>query len=243
MFFDIETSPNIGYFWRPGRKVSIDYDNIITERKIICICWKYLGYDDIYDLTWEKKNNGFCDKNMLKEFIKEINDAHIVVGHNGDAFDVRWIKGRALQLGLDPITNVHSLDTFKLARFNFNLNSYRLDYIAKYLGLGAKVSTGGFDLWKRVMDGDDDALEEMVHYCRNDTVLLEDIFVKIAPYVDNFPKTNMSFIMNGDREGCTKCGSYNILKHGHRYTIAGKKRRWMCAECRHSWTDTRLLKN
>ena len=37
LFFDIETSPNIGYFWRAGYKLNIGADNIIEERKIICI--------------------------------------------------------------------------------------------------------------------------------------------------------------------------------------------------------------
>jgi hypothetical protein len=40
LFFDIETSPNIGYFWRAGYKLNIGHENIIEERKIICISYK-----------------------------------------------------------------------------------------------------------------------------------------------------------------------------------------------------------
>lgn len=51
LFFDIETSPNIGYFWRTGYNLSITPDCIINERKIICISYKWETEDKIYSLT------------------------------------------------------------------------------------------------------------------------------------------------------------------------------------------------
>ena len=41
LFFDIETSPNIGFFWQSGYKLQVPYTNIIKERAIICICYKW----------------------------------------------------------------------------------------------------------------------------------------------------------------------------------------------------------
>ena len=35
LFVDIETSPNIGLFWRAGYKQTITPDSIIEERKVI----------------------------------------------------------------------------------------------------------------------------------------------------------------------------------------------------------------
>jgi hypothetical protein len=35
LFFDIETSPNIGLFWSAGFKLNIAPENIIKERAII----------------------------------------------------------------------------------------------------------------------------------------------------------------------------------------------------------------
>ena len=43
LFWDIETSANIGWFWQASRKQFIGPDNIIQERAIICICWKWEG--------------------------------------------------------------------------------------------------------------------------------------------------------------------------------------------------------
>ena len=94
LFFDIETSPCIGYFWRPGYKVNLSYDNILEENKIICICYKWQHEDEVNSLTWDSKQN---DKKMLQKFIKVANKADELVGHNGDRFDLKWVKTRCLK--------------------------------------------------------------------------------------------------------------------------------------------------
>ena len=54
LFFDIETSPNIGFFWSSGYKINIPFENILKERAIICIAYKYQGYMlDCYDIVKE----------------------------------------------------------------------------------------------------------------------------------------------------------------------------------------------
>jgi len=72
LFFDIETSPNIGLFWTAGYKLNIGHDNIIKERAIICICYKWAGEKEVHSLTWDNKQN---DKSLLEKFVKENNHA------------------------------------------------------------------------------------------------------------------------------------------------------------------------
>ena len=67
LFFDIETSPNIGLFWESGYKKTIDYSNIIKERAIICICYKWEDDKQVHSLHWDSKQ---CDKSMLQKFIE-----------------------------------------------------------------------------------------------------------------------------------------------------------------------------
>ena len=70
LFFDIEVSPNVVLSWRTGYNLTITPYDIIQERAIICICWKWEGKDEVHSLTWDKKQN---DKAMLKAFLKEVN--------------------------------------------------------------------------------------------------------------------------------------------------------------------------
>ena len=64
LFFDIETSPNIGLFWEAGYRKTISPDNIIKERAIICICYKWEHEEEVHSLTWDKNQN---DKKMLEQ--------------------------------------------------------------------------------------------------------------------------------------------------------------------------------
>jgi hypothetical protein len=78
LFFDIEVSANVGLFWNPGHKISISYENIIKERAIICICYKWAGKSKVSSLKWDKNQ---CDKKMLTEFLKIVDQADELVGH------------------------------------------------------------------------------------------------------------------------------------------------------------------
>jgi len=72
LFFDIETSPNICYAWRIGYNLSLQPHDIIEERKIICISYKWENEDKIHSLTWDKNQ---CDKQMLIDFVNVANTA------------------------------------------------------------------------------------------------------------------------------------------------------------------------
>lgn len=233
---DIETSPNVGYFWRPGYNITLDHSNIVEERKIICISYKYLGDPKVHTLAWNKSRD---DKQVVKKFSKVLNESDAVVFHNGDAFDIKWIKGRVLKHRLKPLTNIVSIDTLKLSRSNFNLNSHRLDYLSKYLGAEGKMSTD-FGLWKRVMAGDKKALDYMIKYCEKDVIELERVFTEILPYCDRLP-VNIGILLGNTRDDCPIDGG-QAIKYGTKVTRVGRYQKYQCKSCGHVWHDTRMLK-
>ena len=112
LYFDIETSPNVGLFWSAGYKQNIDYSNIIKERAIICICYKWEDEKETYALTWDSKQD---DKKMLIEFIKIANQADELIGHNGDKFDLAWIRTRCLFHKIDMFPKYTTIDTLKIS--------------------------------------------------------------------------------------------------------------------------------
>ena len=234
---DIETSPNVGYFWRPGNKVSIAHDNIVEERKVICVSYKYLGEDKVYSLKWNSKRD---DKKLVAKFSDILSKADVVVFHNGDAFDIKWIKGRVLAHGLPPLTNVVSIDTLKLSRANFNLNSHKLDYLSHYLGSEGKLETN-FKLWKDVMSGDRKALAYMVEYCEKDVVELEKVFTEIMPYCDRLP-VNLAILLGKTRDACPICAGYGI-RYGTKVSRVGRYQKYQCKSCAHVWADSRMIKD
>jgi hypothetical protein len=50
---------------------------------------------------------------------------------------------------VDVMPSPKTIDTLKWARKYFNFNSNKLDYIAKYLGVGQKMDTGGLRSMER----------------------------------------------------------------------------------------------
>ena len=135
LFFDIETSPNIVTSWRVGYNLNIGPENIIRERAIICVCWKWEGNPKQYSLQWDKGD----DKQLLKEFVKVLSEADEICGHNSDKFDIKWLRTRCYINGIPMFPSYQSVDTLKLARSGFYFNSNKLDYLGKVSGFGADL--------------------------------------------------------------------------------------------------------
>lgn len=227
LFIDIETSPNIGFFWKAGYKQRIDYDNIIHERKIICICYKWEEEKEVYSLHWDSKQS---DKKIVEQISKILAQATEVVFHNGDKFDLPWIRGRALFHKLEMFPHYSTIDTLKISRSKFNLNSNRLDYLAKYLGIGGKIKTD-YSLWRSVViDKCPKAMEAMIKYCKKDVVLLENVFNRLKTHINS--KVHYGVLFGGDRGTCPECGSDDIKIDNRRTTATGiKKIQYKCNTC------------
>lgn len=227
LFWDIETSFNIGFFWRSGFKQTITPESIIKERAIICISWKWEGEDEVYHLTWDKKQ---CDKAMLKKFIKVLDAADESIAHNGDRFDIKWLRTRCLKHRIPAFPTYNTIDTLKIAKSGFYFNSNKLDYIAKFLGVGAKMETGGLGLWKKViLEKDEEAMAKMVQYCDQDVIVLEAVYTELKNYAKH--KTNYGVLTGGDKFDCPECGSADVGLNKSTTTAAGSIRRYLKCRC------------
>ena len=57
LLLDIEVSPNIVSSWRIGSKVFLSPDNIIKERAVICVAYKWYGEKKTYSIQWDNGND------------------------------------------------------------------------------------------------------------------------------------------------------------------------------------------
>jgi len=238
LFFDIETSPNVGLFWRPGRQISIGHENIIKERAIICVAWRWQGAKVTRCVTWDEQQN---DRALLERFVGVMHTADEIVGHNSDRFDTPWIRTRCLVHGIPMSPEFVSIDTLKAARGRFRFNSNRLDYIARFLDEGGKKPTS-FGLWKSILlDNDAAALRKMVDYCKHDVVILERVYEKMAPYL--LVKTHRG--AHKSLSACPECGSMDTIVNKRRVSAAGhRKVQYSCNACGkyHSIAESRYEK-
>lgn len=227
LFFDIETSYAVGWFWRPSYKTSIDYSQITEHAKIICISYKWQHEDKVHNLTW---NQDQCDKQMLIDFTKVMLKADEIVGHNSDRFDEKWIRTRCIFHRIPALPKYKSLDTLKKVKAHFNFPSNRLDFLGDYLGIGRKLENEK-GLWQKVVDHNNrEALKRMVDYCDQDVILLQDVYDTIMPYIYN--NTNFAVLKGGNKFECPECGSVHSQLVRTDTTTAGTFKRLMeCKSC------------
>lgn len=227
LFFDLETSFNIVASWNIGYDINIDHNSIIRERAVICVCYKWQHEDVVHYLKWDNGD----DKEMLKKFIAIINTADECIAHNGDRYDIKWLRTRCLYHGIPAFPQYSTVDTLKLSRSGFNFNSNKLDYIAKFLGVGSKIKTRGFDMWKEIiLDNNPESMKEMVHYCKGDVLILEKVFHKLNPYSKH--KIHVGVLKGGKKCDCPECASSKVQRRGFMVLASGaKKIRLQCQEC------------
>lgn len=207
LIYDIETSPNEGWFWRAGYKLNIDANQITKERAIICVSYKWLGEKEVYKLAWDEDQN---DKFLVEQFIEVLNEADLIVAHNGDKFDLKWLKTRALvhRLHYSMLPNYKQFDTLKVAKSKLYCNSNRLDYISKLLGFKGKIRTR-YNLWNEVcVDNNRDSLNEMLEYCDEDVIQLEHVYKELR-HLDN-PRFHLGVLQGKTKQTSPVSGGKNL---------------------------------
>ena len=217
LYLDIETSPNVVLSWRVGYKINIDHDNIITERRIICVGYKWANEKAAKVIVWDRNQD---DKAMLTKVAALMQEADEIVAHNGDNFDIPWLRTRFAFHHIPPPPPIKSVDTLQWSKRRMLFNSNKLDYIAGYLGFGRKIKTE-FGLWKAVMlDNDRSALKRMADYCARDVELLQRVHEAIEPYA-GVVKTHVGVLAGGERWTCPRTGSKNVQARGKVVTASG----------------------
>tara|TARA_R100000656_G_scaffold5244_1_gene6890 strand:+ start:49 stop:939 length:891 start_codon:yes stop_codon:yes gene_type:complete len=227
LLFDVETSFYHFVGWGTYKQYIQHYQ--ITEHQYI-ISWaaKWLYDENVQsDVVTPEESKNRDDKRILKSIHKLLDEADIVVGHNGDRFDLRKLRWRFISQGMAPPSPFKIIDTLKVARREFFAPSYKQDFLTKYFKLENKIQTD-FQLWVDCEAGIPEKLEEMVEYNRHDVMGLEDLYLKIRPYIRNHP--NLGVLMEDDI--CPTCGSKHLQETSSVYlTSANKFPVYKCEKC------------
>ena len=235
LYIDLETSFNIGTFWRPGSRISLSHSNILEERQIILASY---AWNDKKPKTvkWKKDPKSsnrylkYCDKSVVESLVAEMDKADLIVGQNGDRFDIPWLRGRAMKHGVPMDHSYQSFDTLKKSRHYMNLNSNRLDYLGEFYLSGGKVETGGFQLWLDCMFGCPKAMQKMQTYCEGDIDLLREYYKHLIKYVPSNNHVGAALGFSKDAT-CPTCGTHDIKMRKQYTTKVGNIRNNM--QCAH----------
>lgn len=221
---DIETSPNTAHVWGLfGQNISIK--QLIDSSYTMCHAWKWLGKKGVEYRSIHKHS----EEEMLSHAWNKLDQADAVIHYNGSKFDIPTLQKEFLQHGMGPPSPFHQIDLFKVVRKEFRFPSKKLDYVAQALGVGSKIKHEGHELWVACMEGDPSAWKRMERYNKQDTMLLENLYHRLLPWIKNHP--NHALYLDTDRPVCTNCGSEHVQSRG---TVKSKTqiyRRFCCNDC------------
>ena len=195
LYFDIETTPILGYSFGTYQVNILD---VKQDTGLLCFAYQF---DDDKIQVFSRRN--YTEKQLAKRLWKLFNESDVIIGHNGDRFDIKMSNMFFLRHNLSPPSPYKSVDTLKIARRYFKFTQNKLDYLGKILFNERKQSTG-LQLWFDCMAGDKAALKQMEDYNVQDVVLLKKLHLKIAPWHTGSPNRNL---YDGTTHQCPFCGS------------------------------------
>lgn len=238
LIFDIETTPLEAYVWQTQVwKARISDENVISRWFMLTWSAKWLGEDKIMSMrvTGEEALRE-DDKRIVAGIWGLLDEADIVIAHNGDSFDIPNLNTRFLINGLSPTRPYRTIDTLKVAQRQFGFSHNGLNALGRVFGIGEKLESG-YDLWRRSKNGDDEALKKMEEYNCGDVDLLEKVYLKMRPWIKGHP--NLGVYMESEEKVCSACGSTDIVPDGYYTTNSGKFRAYRCNSCGSSHTRDR----
>lgn len=229
LLWDTELAPNLATVWGIWNQ-NIGLNQLLETSRLICYAAKWYGEKEvIFDSEHQSDH-----EDMVRGLHKLLDEADAVVTYNGDKFDRGVINREFLLYGIEPPTPYHSIDLLRVVKKRFRFVSNKLDNVCNELGLGGKVKHEGHELWLKCMDGEDKAWGKMEKYNKQDVKLLEKLYKKLLPWIQNHP--NHGLYTNTDRPVCTNCGSTRVEKCGTYSTKEANYQRYRCKSC---WTPMR----
>jgi len=206
LLYDLETSHIIARMfslWQNG----VNPDDVIKDWSLLCFSAKWLFDDEVMSFKMtEEELKTWDDRRIVKELWDLMDEANFVIAHNAAKFDNRKSNAKFLQYDLKLPSPYQTIDTLQHAKKKFAMTSNRLSYIAEYLGLESKMETSK-GLWNKVEDGDYEALLEMDRYCIQDVKVLEEVYLKLRPYIQH---PNLGLFIEDNVHSCPSCGSTHI---------------------------------
>jgi DNA polymerase elongation subunit (family B) len=224
LHLDIETAPSKAYIWGLFNQ-NISINQIAETGYTLCWAAKWHGKGKVmFDSVHKSK-----PKDMMKKLHSLLEEADAVCHYNGQRFDIPTVNREFLLFDMLPPSPYKQIDLLRTCRGKFRFQSNKLDFVSQQLGIGAKTAHKGMGLWKDCMDGDDKAWRVMERYNKQDVKLLESLYKKLLPWIENHP--NMALYSSTLSPICKNCGSHKLQRRGTAKTLTHIYPRFQCSSC------------
>jgi hypothetical protein len=142
------------------------------------------------------------------------------------------IRARLLIKGFKPPKPFKIIDTLVVAKKYFGFTSNKLAWLSEILLENKKEEHKefpGFKLWAECLRGNPRAWAEMRNYNVQDTIALEELYIKFRPWIPNH--LNIGIYGDHSERTCSRCGSHNLQLIGTVPTNVNVYPLYVCNDC------------
>lgn len=226
LYIDLETTPCVAMVWGLFKQ-TISVDQILTPTSVLCFAAKFAGEPMQFHKSVKQEGPQF--EKMIKAAHKLLCEADAVVHFNGISFDVPRLNTEFIKLGLPPPPTIPQIDLKNVVMSKFAMTSSKLAFVGPFLKIGEKVKNDGWPLWQGCLAGNKESWAKMETYNRQDVVLLEKLYNKVLPWIDNHP--NMNLFIDSEHPLCPNCGSNKVQRRGQQLGTTYTYTRYSCNSC------------
>lgn len=236
VFLDVEVSASIVAAFSMFKHFSTP-DHVIQFPYMLTFAYNWLH--DPVEKVYGKKLTDYPefqhdvadDLPLIVDLWKVLDEADIVCIQN-EQFDSGWFNQRCIYHGLPQPSPYRVICTLKGLKKACSLPSNSLDYSTRYFDVGFnKRKHEGISLWIRCMEGEREAIQEMLDYNVGDIPTLRELYLKIRAFIPNHP--NVALYGVGEEMVCSVCGSCNVYEIEGKFatTNLSKFKSYRCDDC------------
>lgn len=149
---------------------------------------KCKGSNKVYGrvLTSHEIRSYKFDKDLVMEFIRDVQHFDRLITYFGSIFDLSFIRSRAIKhkLPFPRVNEIVQTDVFFGVKFKTCLTRRSLKVACDFFGIKAKTHPLIDDLWNRAMAGEPKALKYVHDHNLEDLISTEQLFDRLHPYIN-----------------------------------------------------------
>ena len=230
LFVDIETAPIKAAMWSMWQQ-GVGLNQIDSDWYILSFSAKWSHSDEVIYKDLRGVVDKEDDSELMEMLFDLLNEATVVVAHNGRKFDVKKINARLILNGLPKPSHYRVVDTLEIAKRQFAMTSHKLEYLTDKLCQTKKSKHGkfaGYTLWAECLKDNLEAWQEMEEYNKLDVLSLEELYSVLSSWDDKLPNYDVYVDDVLDMSVWEKDGFYysNLGKYQiYRNRVTGVQRR------------------
>lgn len=157
---------------------------------ILCACIKSSKHNKMITIRTDDTNPGWKkgfrgnDKETVQQIAGVLADHDLLVAHNGNRFDVPFVRTRLLRWGLPRLPELKLVDPMLIAFRKLRLRSNGLGNISDHLGISDRKTPLYLSLWMdAILNGSRKSMDKIVEHCVADVNVLEGVLNVVKPYI------------------------------------------------------------